>query len=88
VLLDLRTRIPPRAKLDKLDALLAKSFMPREDAGLLTEMLSVPNDGRYPTLELAPQQRRQKTLEALTAQMEAAEPPKAPTNDLRGCSLG
>ena len=34
-------------------------------------MLSLPNDGRYPTLELAPQQRRQKTLEALTAQLEA-----------------
>src|SRR5262249_52739205 len=28
------------------------------------------NDGRYPGLELTPQQRRQKTLEALTAQME------------------
>src|SRR5262245_35261209 len=27
-------------------------------------------DGRYPALELTPQQRRQKTLEALTAQME------------------
>ena len=34
-------------------------------------MLSIPNDGRYPTLELTPQQRRQKTLEALTTQMEA-----------------
>ena len=34
-------------------------------------MLSLPNDGRYPALDLAPQQRRQKTLEALTAQMEA-----------------
>ena len=34
-------------------------------------MLSLPNDGRYPTLELAAQQRRQKTLEALTAQLEA-----------------
>jgi hypothetical protein len=34
-------------------------------------MLSLPNDGRYPTLELAPQQRRQKTLQALTAQLEA-----------------
>jgi len=33
-------------------------------------MLSLPNDGRYPLLELTPQQRRQKTLEALTAQME------------------
>ena len=34
-------------------------------------MLSLPNDGRYPALELTPQQRRQKTLEALTAQIEA-----------------
>ena len=54
-----------RAKLDKLDALLTQNFTPRQDATLLAEMLSLPNDGRYPTLELAPQQRRQKTLEAL-----------------------
>jgi hypothetical protein len=27
-------------------------------------MLSMSNDGRYPTFELTPQQRRQKTLEA------------------------
>ena len=33
-------------------------------------MLSLPNDGRYPVLELVPQQRRQKTLEALTAQLD------------------
>jgi predicted ATPase len=60
-----------QAKLDKLDALLAQSFTPHQDAALFAEMLSLPNDGRYPTLELAPQQRRQKTLEALTAQLEA-----------------
>ena len=60
-----------RAKLDKLDALLAQSFTPRQDAALLADMLSLPNDGRYPSLELDPQQRRQKTLEALTAQLEA-----------------
>ena len=59
------------AKLDKLDALLAQSSTPRQDAALIAEMLSLPNDGRYPTLELAAQQRRQKTLEALTAQLEA-----------------
>ena len=34
-------------------------------------MLSLLNDGRHPALELTPQQRRQKTLEALTAQFEA-----------------
>ena len=60
-----------QAKLDKLDTVLALSLTPRQDAALFAEMLSLPNDGRYPTLELVPQQRRQKTLEALTAQMEA-----------------
>ena len=60
-----------KAKLDKLDTLLAQSFTPRQDAALIAEMLSLSNDGRYPKLELAPQQRRQKTLEALTAQLEA-----------------
>ena len=42
-----------------------------QDAALFAEMLSLPNDGRYPTLELAPQQRRQRTLDALTSQLEA-----------------
>jgi predicted ATPase len=37
---------------------------------LFAEMLSLPNDGRYPLVELTPQQRRQKTLEALFAQVE------------------
>src|SRR5262249_10009915 len=57
-------------KLDKLDALLTQTSTPRQDAALLSEMLSLPNDGRYPALELTPQQRRQKTLEALFAQVE------------------
>ena len=48
-----------------------RASTPHQDAALLAEMLSLPNDGRYPTLELAPQQRRQKTLEALTTQFEA-----------------
>jgi class 3 adenylate cyclase/predicted ATPase len=60
-----------KPKLDKLDALLAQSFTPPQDAALLAEMLSLPNDGRYPVLERAPQELRQKTLEALTAHMEA-----------------
>ena len=65
-----------QAKLDKLDALLAQTSTSRQDAALFAEMLSLPNDGRYPALELAPQQRRQKTLEALTAQLEALSRPK------------
>ena len=58
-----------RAKLDKLDALLAQSSTSARDAALVAEMLSLPNDGRYPMLELAPQQRRQQTLEALVLQV-------------------
>ena len=58
-------------KLDKLDALLAQTSTSKQDAALFAEMLSLPNDGRYPALNMDPQQRRQKTLEALTAQVEA-----------------
>ncbi len=57
------------AKLDKLDVLLAQTSTSTQDAALFAETLSLPNDGRYPALELAPQQRRQRTLEALTAQL-------------------
>jgi hypothetical protein len=32
-------------------------------------MLSLPNDGRYPALELAAEQRRQRVLEALMSQL-------------------
>ncbi len=59
-----------KTKLDKLDALLAKSSTCPEDAALLADMLSLRNDGRYPPRELAPQQRRQKTLEALIGQLQ------------------
>ena len=58
-----------QAKLDKLDVLLAQTSTSKQDAALFAEMLSLPNDGRYAALDLSPQQRRQKTLEALTAQL-------------------
>ena len=60
----------PQTKLDKLDAMLAQFSTPIQDAALFAEMLSLPNAGRYPALELTPEQRRQRTLEALTAQLE------------------
>ena len=40
----------------KLDTLLAQSLTPRQDVAIFAEMLSLPNDGRHPTLELASQQ--------------------------------
>jgi class 3 adenylate cyclase len=65
----------PQAKLDKLDAVLAQTSTSTQDAELFAEMLSLPSDGCYPALELTPQQRRQKTLEALISQMEALTTP-------------
>jgi class 3 adenylate cyclase/predicted ATPase len=61
----------PQLKLDKLDAVLAQTSTSPEDAALLAEMLSLPNDGRYPALDLSPEPRRRRTLEALNAQIEA-----------------
>jgi class 3 adenylate cyclase/predicted ATPase len=65
-----------QAKLDKLNAMLAQSSTSAHDAALFAEMLSLPNDGRYPTLELTPQHRRQRTLGALVSQIAALSPQK------------
>ena len=60
-----------QVKLDKLDVLLKQTSTSAEDAALIAEMLSLPNDGRYPAVELTPQQRRERTLDALISQMHA-----------------
>ncbi len=60
-----------QTKLYKLDTLLAQSYTPPQDRALFAELLSLPNDGRYPKIDLPPQQRRQRTLEALTTQVTA-----------------
>ena len=77
----------PQAKLDKLDAVLAQTSTSKQDAALFAEMLSLPNDGRYPALDLTPQQRRQRTLEALDLTDGGAGTPKSSADDLRGCAL-
>jgi class 3 adenylate cyclase len=59
-----------QVKFNKLETVLALSSTSKEDAALFAEMLSLPNDGRYVALELTPQQRRQKTLDALFTQVE------------------
>ena len=60
-----------KTKLDKLDNLLARSPTSPGDPALLADLLSLPNDGRYPPLTYDPQERRKKTLEALFGQVEA-----------------
>jgi class 3 adenylate cyclase/predicted ATPase len=59
-----------QAGLDKVDALLAQTSTPIDNAALLAEMLLLPNDGRYPTLDLTSEQRRFRTLEALILQIQ------------------
>ena len=44
----------PQARRDKLGAVLAQTSTSIEDTALFAEMLSLPNDGRYPTLDLPP----------------------------------
>ena len=53
-------------KLDKLDAWLAKAGMPISPiAPLLANLLSLPAEGRYPPLELAPAQFKNAAISAL-----------------------
>jgi hypothetical protein len=77
----------PQQKLDKLDALLAQTSSSIQDAPLFAEMLSLPSDGRYPTLELTPQQRRQKNAGGAYRANRDAVAAKACADDLRGCAL-
>lgn len=58
----------PERRLDKLAALLTPSSP--EDGALLAELLSLPTEGRYPTLELTPQRKKAKTLEVLISQLQ------------------
>jgi class 3 adenylate cyclase/predicted ATPase len=61
-----------KAKLDKLDVLLAQTSTSIEDTALLAEMLSLPNDGRYPSLDkLTSEQRRERSLRVLVSQIGA-----------------
>ena len=66
----------PQGRLDKLDAVLARTSASKENAALFADMLSLPNDGRYPTLELTPEQRRERTFQALNLQLKALTSPR------------
>ena len=66
--------------------MLAQTSTSKQDAALFAEMLSLPNDGRYPTFDLDSRLRRQRTLDALFAWTEQWRGKNGP-NDLRGCAL-
>ena len=61
---------PPAAKLEKLEALLARAAPPDEDMAFLVDLLSLPTSGRHALPELSPQRKKERTLEALIRQLE------------------
>ena len=83
----LRAATTPEAKLDKLEALLARAVPDRECAPLLAELLVASRPGsRYPPPELTPQQQKARTFEALLAQLEGS-PAAAGADGARGRAL-
>ncbi|MBV9376908.1 MAG: AAA family ATPase, partial [Alphaproteobacteria bacterium] len=55
-------------RLAKFEAIFHPSI-DKEARALIATLLSIPTDGRYPVADLSPQQRREKTLEGLLAQL-------------------
>jgi predicted ATPase len=60
----------PAARLEKLEALLARAAPPEEDVAFLADLLSLPASERHPLPNLSPQRKKEKTLEALIRQLE------------------
>ena len=77
----------PQAKLDKLDAVLAQTSTSTEDAALFAEMLSLPNDGRYPALESGPGTAQAKNAGSADRTSRGIGKPATSADDLRGCAL-
>ncbi len=61
---------PPAAKLEKLEALLARAAAPDEDVAFLADLMSLPASERRPLPNLSPQRKKEGTLEALLRQIE------------------
>jgi class 3 adenylate cyclase len=59
---------PAAARLDKLEEMIARSGLDAgEAAPLLASLLSIPFDGRYAALEMAPSEQKERTIAALIA---------------------
>jgi class 3 adenylate cyclase len=59
---------PAAARLDKLEAMIARSKLEGTDiAPLVAGLLSIPLEGRYPPLEMAPAEQKERTIVALIA---------------------
>jgi TolB-like protein/class 3 adenylate cyclase/predicted ATPase len=60
----------PAARLEKLEAVLARAAPPDEDVALLADLLSLSASERHPLPNLSPQRKKERTLEALIRQIE------------------
>jgi predicted ATPase/class 3 adenylate cyclase len=58
----------PQTRLQKVDALLARTSAPTEDAALVADLLSLPHNA---IIELPPQERRKRTIDAILRRIEA-----------------
>ena len=57
------------ARLGKLEAMIARSALDAQEvAPLLASLLSIPLEGRYPQIETAPSEQKERTIAALIAQ--------------------
>jgi class 3 adenylate cyclase/predicted ATPase len=62
----------PEQRLEKLEHLLAQTASPHSSKlALLAALLSISTGDRYPSLDLAPQEQKDRTLRALIEQLEA-----------------
>jgi TolB-like protein/class 3 adenylate cyclase/predicted ATPase len=60
----------PAAKLEKIEALLARAAPPEEDVALLADLMLLPASERYPLPNLSPLRKKERILEALIRQIE------------------
>ncbi|MBV8735907.1 MAG: AAA family ATPase [Alphaproteobacteria bacterium] len=60
----------PAARLEKLEAVLARAAPADGDVALLADLLCVPCAERCPLPNLSPQRKKERTLEALIRQLE------------------
>ena len=61
----------PASRLDKLETMIARSGLEAKDiAPLLAALLSISFEGRYPALEMAPSEQKERTIAALLALLE------------------
>ncbi|PKB80189.1 MAG: hypothetical protein BZY88_09425 [SAR202 cluster bacterium Io17-Chloro-G9] len=68
--LQFRREDSPGERLSKLErAMEGYDFLSSEAVPILADLLSVPLDGRYPTLDLSPERQKQKTVELLLAML-------------------